>query len=294
MTLVFLFFLGKRFIPWPWHTTPDASDNSRRQACKGWHCDQSKYPDHQASELQELLEGFENGSISSEFPVRVNHLISRGYSPALCLAGFFEMIGLGFEKNLTASYDHLLDGAAKNIWSCHEALSFHPFTTDVYAHVRRGAELGGIWSMIRKGLMTNNETEAFQTFRHIALTMTSSWWKRRKSGLEYGDAVGAILKLNSLDVSEAWLTITKWATRYRTLPAAVWMAEGLQTGEIGRLNVSEAISVLRPFIVSSPWTVDVLRVMKSKDVFDKAAVLGIAEALGSEYARPLGSYVSLL
>ena len=43
-----------------------------------------------------------------------------------------------------------------------------------------------------------------------------------------------------------------------------------------------------------PWTVAVLRVMKSKDVFDKAAVLGIAEALGNEYARPLGSYVSLL
>lgn len=293
MSLCLLLFLCKRFIPWQWHTTANPSDNFRRLMCKGWHCGQTDYPEHQQAELQEALASFENGSNTLEFTTKVENLISRGYKPALCLSGFFQMIGLAFEKNLTSSYERLQLGAESDIWSCHETLSFHPFTTDPYPYVERGAALGGIWSIIRKGLMTKNETEAVQLFRHLATAMTANWWKRRKSGLEYADAVGAILKLNSLDVSEAWKTITKWATRYGHLPAAIWMAEGLQTGEIGRVNVSEALAVLRPFVVGSPWSVDVLSVIKAAEPFDKDGMLAIAAALGNECARPLSSYVSI-
>ena len=63
------------------------------------------------------------------------------------------------------------------------------------------------------------------------------------------------------------------------LPAALWVAEGLQTGEMGRVNETEAVEVLRPFILKSQWSVDLSAMMKSTEVFDRHMVISIAKTL---------------
>ena len=246
-----------------------------------------QYPAHQTQEFQELLESYENGS--TDLPEKVMVLVKRGYEPAVCMVGLFEMLGLAFPKNLTSAYTHLMQGAEKNLWACQEALSFHPYTKDVRARVWAAANLGGIWSMIRKGLMSENVTEQLQIWKHLCTVQTSWWWKKRRSGLEYADAVGAILRLNSGNQSQAWTTIERLAKRGH-LPAALWMAEGLETGEAGRTNLTEAVVLLQKFVLASPWTLDLAG---AQGPMDWTMFLHIAESLGNEFAPIMLSYPGL-
>lgn len=289
--MFFAILIAKRFIPWPWHTTSDPTDCFKRLVCKGWHCgSRSAYPEHQVDEMSDLVYAYENESMNTEFQRRVRFLVKRGYDPALCLAGFFHMLGIGgFAQNMTLAYKYLTKGAEKDLWACHEALSFHPMSDNITYHVSKAAENGGIWSMMRRALMTENVTESLAILKHLGTAATANWWKKRRSGLEYADAVGSILGMNEKDPARAWRVLEDISKR-GNLPAALWIAEGLQTGEIGRINETEAVEVLKPYILKSQWSIDLSALMKSTEVFDRRMVMKIAREIGSDLAEKLESY----
>jgi hypothetical protein len=277
----------------PWRTTPDPTDNFHRLLCRGWQCGASEYPIHKAEEFGDLIDGYTNGALTTAFPSRIRALIAREYHPALCMVGFFELYGLaGFPQNLTSAHAPLTAGASHDLWSCFEALSLHPEVSDSFGNVRKAANLGGVWSMIQVGLRSTNDTEAIRVLRHLATSMTPGWWKRRRSGHEYALAVATILRLDDKNLSDAWATIEKMAVDGH-LPAAIWMAEGLETGEIGRKNVTEAIGLLRDFAVRSPWGIEIAAVLEAENEFDRIAVLRLAAKLGNPGAEALLSFPAL-
>jgi hypothetical protein len=208
--------------------------------------------------------------------------------------GWLEMLGIaGFQRNLSLSYAHLQQGIQFDLWSCHEAISFHPDCPNVSESVGRAAELGGVWSMIRKGLTTPNTSDAVSLFRNLGTALTSNWWKRRRSGMDFGDAVALILNLTEDgDLMQGWKTIEDLA-HHGHLPAALWMAEGLQTGEIGRKNESEAVEILKPHIVWSPWVVDVVSAIESDEPFDRMGLFRVAGLLGYPFSDHFMSYPAL-
>jgi hypothetical protein len=278
------------FLPFPWRTTPDPADNFHRTLCRGWHCGATDYHAHQADEFTSLITGYVNRTVTTDFQKRIEALIRRGYNPALCMVGFFELFGLaGVAQNLTSAYAKLTVGASHKLWSCYEALSFHPNASDSFAYVTKAASLGGVWSMIQLGLRSGNESESLSLFRHLATAMTSGWWLKRRSGHDYASSVGTILGLDDGDLSAAWRRIERMAIEGH-LPAALWMAEGLETGEIGRVNITEAVELLRGFVVRSPWVLDVDALLQTDDTFDRLALLNVAAKLGSDSADYLLSF----
>jgi hypothetical protein len=59
--------------------------------------------------------------INIKFRDGIDLLIRRGYHPALCPAGTFELLGIaGYAHDLASAYSHLSNGARHNIWSCFE------------------------------------------------------------------------------------------------------------------------------------------------------------------------------
>jgi hypothetical protein len=229
----------------------------------------------------------------SDFRKEVDFLIRRGYDPALCLVGFLEMVGMGgYPINLTLSLSHLTEGISHDLWACYDVLALHPSASDADSYLSLGSNLGGIWSMIRTGLTTANATKALGIFKHIGTALTAQWWKRRRSGFEYSDAVGAILGMNSKSSAEGWTTIERLGTSGH-LPAALWLAEGLETGEIGRVDHREAVEVLKPIVLGGPWAIDLEEMFAATNEFDRIAVLKVASALGNSEADYMLSYPDL-
>jgi hypothetical protein len=77
------------------------------------------------------------------------------------------------------------------------------------------------------------------------------------------------------------------------LPAALWMAEGLQTGEIGRVSLEEAVEVLRPLVLGGSWAIEVEEALEADNAFDRMQVLRMAAALGNSDAEAMLSYPAL-
>jgi hypothetical protein len=146
--------------------------------------------------------------------------------------------------------------------------------------------------MIRLARLTRNVTRSLELFRHIGTALTTTWWRLRRSGNEYAVAVGTILKLNDGNVKQAWTAIEGMARRGH-LPAALWLAEGLETGEVGRVNRTEAIEILKDLILASHWTMDLEEIMEAETEFDRTQILRFAHALGNPYARYLLSYPTI-
>lgn len=294
MILFFPFLIySKKFLPYPYSTTPDPNDVFHRITCKGWACNLKLYPEHQKMEFDDTLDMYQNQTLINTVESKLKQLIRRDFHPAYCALGFFEMIGIaGITKNLTQSFIDLNEGSSYDIWSCHEILSYHPYTKDQMSYVRRAASKGAILSMIRLALETKNETESLLLLKHLATTQSSTWWKKRRSGIPFSDAISTILKLNDRNLTEAWKIIDDMSNENH-LPASIWAAEGLQTGEIGRKNITEARMKLLPFVVNGHWKLDVAAMLKSTDEFDRYALLQIASLQGNKMATALLSYPKL-
>ena len=284
-------FLQCRFLPIQWATTPNANDTFHKFACKGWSCFQDQYHKHQEDEFNEIIEMYQNGTIDKEFPVKLFGLLNRGYEPAYCAIGLFQMIGVGhFKKNLTTSYSNLIEGSKKNIWSCNEALSFHPYIIDNGGNYTRiAASQGAVWSMHRLLLETPNSTESLDLLMHLSSVAAQYWWKRRLSGAEYSEAVSTILGHTNGSIRASWRVLERLSSEGH-LPAAIWKADGLRTGEIGRANVTEAIETLLPFVSASTWMIDVSCALRSAEKFDIEMVLRMASLLGNRDAEYLLSF----
>lgn len=293
LILLPILIYSKRYLPYLYNTTPDPNDIFHRLVCKGYACNIKLYPEHQKTEFDETLEMYQNETLSGTVESKLNQLIRREFHPAYCALGFFEMIGIaGIKKNLTQSFTHLTEGSNYDIWSCNEILSYHPFTTDQLYYVRRAASKGAILSMIRLALETENETESLFLLKHLATVESTTWWKKRRSGITFSDAVSTILKLNNRNLSEAW-KIIEGMSNENHLPASIWVAEGLQTGEIGRKNLTEARMKLIPFVVNGHWKISVASMLKSKDDFDRYELLKMASKQGNKMAEELLSYPKL-
>ncbi|OHT07025.1 hypothetical protein TRFO_24750 [Tritrichomonas foetus] len=319
MTFLFFLLAIKHFLPFPYQATPDPEDIFHRLLCRGWSCNEDLYPQHQADEFNDILDMYANGTLNVNLESKIRQLIRREYHPAKCAAGFFSLFGLAnFSKNLTESYIELKEGSEFNLWSCHEALAFHPYEKDQIGHLRAASARGAILSSLRLAIITKNETESVDLLRHIATIQTAGWWRKRRSGIEYSDAIAKILRLHEAenkeaeiikfdddsksssekthqnhddgnDVRDAWATIDRMSGEGH-LPAAIWAAEGLKTGEIGRKSLAEARAKLLPIVVSGPWRIDVASVVESDDTFDKVGVLKLAALLGNTIAEPLISF----
>lgn len=291
--MLLLLFL-RRFIPYQFTTTANKGATFKKLVCKGWTCDSDKYFQHQIDEFEDAVDDYESGEIDKEFPAIITGLLKRGFEPSLCAIGLFQMIGFGnFEANLTLSYENLKNGSEKGFTACDEALSFHPYEENTEMYLRRAASKGGIWSMTRLGLSMQNESESYELLSHVAMIICNNWWKKRNSGKRYANAVEVILNMQNGSVTKAWQEIEELSND-GILPASIWKAEGLRTGEIGRKNMKEAINILRDIVSHSGWVIDAASAIESNDKFNLRMVLNISSMLGNDISRALLSVPSII
>jgi len=282
----------KRFFVQPWYTIPDPSDSSRRLLCKGWACNVKGYHQHQIDEFQDIIGRYLNESQDISIKKNISNLIQRGFHPGLCAAGFFSMIGLaGFEQNLTKSHELLTNGSNNGIWSCLDALSFHPFTRNNSTNIGLAASMGGVWSMIKYSIQNyeKNNTMSLNMLRHLATSATTGWWKKRRSGEKFSNLVSVILGLKSGHLSDTWKEMISLEEEGH-LPAALWVAEGYYTGEIGTIDLKKAYDTILPYVINGPWKIDLSAVLESEDDFDKKIMYSISSDMGDKSADALVSF----
>lgn len=281
----------------PWYIIPYKNDSIKRFLCKGWSCEASKYPPHQVDEFDEVIDGYINGSYTENLERKMIQFISRGYDPAYCAAGLFTMTGTGqFKQNLSRSYNMLTKGAEKGIWSCIDSLTFHPFTPNPIEQAKIAMNYGGVWSTLYFTLENikngANLTESLEILSHLETGATSGWWKKRRSGKQYAKALSVIMNMTEGDKTEAWEIMVDLAEG-SNLPAALWVADGYKTGEIGKVNPLEGINILKPYISAGPWKIDVTAVIESKEELNKTIIFDIASKIGNSNADALSSFVHL-
>ena len=287
----------------PWYISPDVHDNLKRMVCWGWTCHSSEYLEHQKIEFREILGNYTENTYNQSLKDDIFNLIHRGYKPALCAAGFYHLIGYAdFEKNLTKSYELLKNGSKTNLWACHDILAFHPLETNQDEEMKLSIQSGGIWSMIKyilKNYPDNINTSLIYE-KHLATAATYNWWKRRRSGNEFAKNVAVILNVSegfsltpvnysSEDLQNAWKFMENESKKGH-IPAALWTAEGLITGEIGRKNLTEAYEVLLPFVLNGQWSIDTAEVLDKRDEIDIDIVMNIAAQLNNSLANAYLSY----
>lgn len=291
--ILFVLFINARiYLPFPYNTTPNPKDIFHRYLCRGWACNEP-YPLHQRTEFEDMLDMYQNETFRGSIEIKLQQLIKRDFHPAYCTLGFLEMTGLaGIQQNLTRSFDHLNAGANLNLWSCHEALSYHPWTKSPIHHIQKAVERGSVLSMLRLAIETENETESLYLLKYLATVQSTNWWKKRRSGLVYSDAISAILHLNDRNVTEAWHVIDELSLQGH-LPATLWAAEGLETGEIGRKNISEARERLLKLVTIGPWKMELMPMLQSTENFDRLLLLKIAAIQGNDLAKLILSYPKL-
>ena len=290
----------------PWYISPDVQDNLKRMICWGWTCHTQEYLDHQKTEFREILDNYTENSYNQSLKDGIYQLIYRGYSPALCAAGFFHLIGYGdFEKNHTKSYNLLKEGTKKNLWACHDILAFHPLETNQDEEMRLSVQSGGIWSMVKYILKNypNNINTSLLYAKHLVTASTYHWWKRRRSGTEFAKNVAIILNVSEYssfgplqysptDLQNAW-KFMETESKKGNIPAALWTAEGLITGELGRRNLTEAYEVLLPFVLRGQWSIDTAEVLDNQDEIDIDIIMNIAAQLNDSLANAYLSFKHL-
>ena len=262
--------------------------------CKGWTCETNDYLPHQCDEFDSIIDNYIDEKYPEGLVDKMERYISRGFYPAYCAVGFFSLVGMsGFKKNLTKSYEYLMKGTEYDIWSCYDILSFHPFTKNIKEHLENATSKGAVWSMLYNAFSSENKTKSLELLIHVLTASTPGWWKKRRSGEEYADAVGSILNMNGKSKENAWDKLKELASK-GNLPAAIWVADGYRTGEIGEQNAEKGIKVLIPYISSSPWKFDISDLLEAKDIEDKSILLDIASKTGQLPARAIQSYLDVL
>ena len=73
----------------------------------------------------------------------------------------------------------------------------------------------------------------------------------------------------------------------------MWAAEGLETGEIGRKNISEARERLLKLVTIGPWKMELMPMLQSTENFDRLLLLKIAAIQGNDLAKLILSYPKL-
>ena len=288
-----LFFLSY-FFPQPWYAIPKKNATVKHFLCKGWTCQTTNLPSHQTDEFDQLIDGYIDGNYPEGLEKKMAQYISRGYYPAYCAAGFFALIGTaGIKQNLTKSYELLMKGAEHDFWSCYDILSFHPMTKNRTENIKKAVEKGAIWSTIYEGMTSENKTYALELLIHVITSESSGWWKRRRSGTKYAEAIASILNMNDRNKTEAWETLEDLA-KLGNLPAAIWVADGYRTGEIGEKNPEIGINVLMPYISNGPWKMDLIGLLDTNDVERKDIIVDIASKIGQSSAGAISSFAEQL
>ena len=288
---MFLFSLFVYF-PQPWYTYPLKEATVKRFLCKGWMCQESDFPIHQHDEFALLIKHYLNGDYQEGLVKKMDQYIERGFYPAYCAAGFFALAGIaGFKKNETQSFELLQKGISHDLWACYDIMSFHPYLKNTKEHLAISSEKGGVWSMLYKAFSSINRTETLELLLHIANSETSGWWKRRRSGKAFANAVSCILGFNSnlTSTEDAWNVLLEEA-KSGNLPAAIWAANGYMTGEIGERNVEKGIKIITPFIRNGPWRVDLNSLLETDNIEDKTPIFNLAAKIGQTAGNALSSY----
>ena len=289
-----MFFFLSYFFPQPWYAIPPKKATVKHFLCKGWTCETTNLPSHQTDEFDQLIDGFIDGKYPEGLEKKMAQYISRGYYPAYCAAGFFAMIGTaGIKQNFTKSYELLKKGAEHDFWACYDILSFHPMTQNRTENVKKAVEKGAIWSTIYDALTSENKTYALELLIHVTTSETSGWWKRRRSGTKYAESVASILNMNDKNKTEAWETLKHLANN-GNLPAAIWVADGYRTGEIGVKSAEIGINIMMPFISNGPWKMDLIGLLDTKDVERKDIIVDIASKIGQSSAEAISSFADPL
>ena len=289
-----LLFIISVYFPQPWYTYPPAESTVKRFLCKGWVCKESEFPFHQHDEFALLMKHYINGDYEDGLAKKMEQYIERGFFPAYCAAGFFSMIGIaGYHQNLSFSYEMLREGMNHDLWSCYDIMSFHPYVKNIDEHLKVASEKGGIWSMLYRAFSNDNKTESLEMLIHVATSATSGWWKRRRSGNDFANAVSCILGFNSSidDNKDAWKILKKLA-KSGNLPAAIWTSNGYLSGEIGKKDIEKGIRIISPYIANGPWRIDLSELVESDDIEDKAILYDMAAKIGERAGISLKSYAT--
>ncbi|EAY21726.1 hypothetical protein TVAG_237520 [Trichomonas vaginalis G3] len=278
----------------PWYIIPYKNDTIKRFLCKGWSCEASNYKPHQLDEFDDVINSYINGTYESNLERKLIQFISRGYYPAYCAAGLFAMTGLGnFTQNLTRSYIMLNKGAEYGLWSCFDTLTFHPFTENPFEFSKIAMKYGGVWSTIYYALenikQNGDAMESLEILSHVETGATSGWWKKRRSGKAYANALSVIMNMTEGNVQESWETMLN-LSRGSNLPAALWVADGYKTGEIGRVDPKEGVKNLIPYLSTGPWRIDVASIIESNETVNKTLLFDIASKIGNNYAQAISSF----
>ena len=292
-----LFFLTlKHFLYLPQFSLPTSKDPSHRSFCKGWWCDSSQGENQNSNQLKTILTAYQNGTISS-LHKNISSLISHGYSPAKCVAGFFYMLGLAdYRQNPTKSQKLLKQGAENTCFACSEILAFHPLTEHKTYHIKKANEQG---SLLAKYLLVNKEVhkekprydKILDDVYHLGTITSLSWHTKHKSGMIFANSV-VKLTTDPQTSKQNWQIMYKLGETGHPL-AALWIVESVLSNRTRMYNSKQAFDLISRHIFNGPWINFYTSLAFTSHNFNKTTALHFFSEAGDKAAAALLSYPQL-
>jgi len=296
MTMSFLFLIcSRRFVFNPWYCPPISEDPSMRTLCRGWSCGSSKDNITTNERINERVNKYRNNTLNSTLQHSLKRYVKTEFPPAVCLAGLFHLFGIGgYEENAELSLSLLQKGADIGFWACYEALAFHPFVKDRKAFMKKAASMGSVFAMLDVAFehlsqSPPNFTAAVAILRHLGTASISSWYRKKRGGMQFAEATKSIYVGSEKEKEGAWKAMKELAKRGH-LPAALWLADGLLTEKTSIASFPEVVNFLVPLIKNGPWKYDPVEIASSKEDFNKTTTLQYLKNMGNELASALLSY----
>ena len=296
---ILLIICSRKITMMPWWIPSEIEDPSMRQLCRGWSCGSSKENITLNEKFNLKISKYKNNSLNSTLYKSLNKLVHSGYVPAICASGFFHLIGIGnYEINIEKSLNLLNYGASLNFWSCHEILAFHPNSTNKEFHLEKASNLGSVLAKIKiaNKFITQypyNYIEATKILKHLGTTSISSWFKKKRSGIEFSKIIKEIYLNEFENHTNNYLKLKKMALNNH-LPAILWLTDGLLKNKTNIINYQEISNILLPLIQNGPWRFEPNELLFNKDKINKKNLLNYLINLNNPLIDALNSYKILL
>lgn len=208
------------------------------------------YHQHQFIELINILNTYTNatGKFIS-IKDNITDLYNRQFIPVSCYLGMFHLFGIcGFEKDIIKSFRFLDEGRKKNIWTCIDLLTFHPYTDDPLNASYNGLKNHGVWSLIQyvKLIKNKNISESIFYLNHLLHTYHYKWMRTylKNDTSDYENIVKDIVVSNYYNKTKL-----KELVSQKHLLAGLWLADYYTK----KSKYLKAFDILADFVDNGPW-----------------------------------------
>jgi hypothetical protein len=270
-----------------------------RSFCRGWWCGSSKEVNQNSEKMKYYLTLFKNGSFPTDLSIRnrIIHLVTKGYKPAACVAGFFYLFGLGdFRQNIKKSQEYLKQGSETE-WTCNEILAFHPLTERRSKYLKLANEQGSVFAKYTLvGEELKKEKPDYESIisdvYHLATISASTWIRNHRGGIQFATCVKQLAG-DGKHVSGAWKKMLKLAQNGNHM-AALWLLEGVMSNRTNVANKQQAVDIMYPYLTNGPWVNTYQEIARAPGKFNKTTALQFFTMYGDDVSEALLSYPNLI